>query len=181
MGYNWQENKRQKAWLWVGLLFFVFYFTEALLFWGPQPRLVPPPFAPLVFWGLFGAVLIWIITRPIPNVARATRSERLKSVVLGLTITAASVGSAFLIIWRTGDLTLGHAVLLFVLAQAGLIIGALSFNAGWFVAGLLWIGGAACVLCQPTVQDYAIGAAVAGGFVLIGSCRKCLVPAEVGV
>jgi hypothetical protein len=175
MGYHWREEKRQKTWLWVGLLFFVFYFTEALLFWGPEPRVAAPSFTPLVFWGLFGAALIWVVTRPTPDGGVPNRLERIQSWVLGMGITTAAVGSAFLIIRRTGDLALGHAVLLFVLGQAGLVIGAVSFNAGWLMAALCWIAGGMWVLCQPSIQDLVIGAAVAIGFMLIGFCRKCLV------
>jgi hypothetical protein len=178
MGYHWREDRRQKAWLWVGLLFFVFYFTEALLFWGPEPRVIAPSFTPLVYWGLFGVALIWIVTRPNPDDAATKRLEQIQAWVLGIAITAACVGSAFLIIHRTGDVTAGHAVLLFVLAEAGLIIGALTVNAGWFGAGLCWIVGGVCVLMWPPVQDYVIGAVVALGFVFVGCFRKCIMSPE---
>ena len=106
----------------------------------------------------------------------SNRLEKMQSGVLGVAITATAIGSAFLIIRRTSDLTLGHAVLLFILGQAGLVIAAMSFNTGWLLAALCWLCGGAWVLCQPSVQDYAIGAVVAIGFMLIGTCRKCLVP-----
>lgn len=57
MAYQWREDKRQKTCLWVGLLFCVFYFGEAFLFWGPEPRVAAPPATPLVFWGSFGVAL----------------------------------------------------------------------------------------------------------------------------
>jgi hypothetical protein len=180
MRYHWREDRGQKTWLWVGLLFFVFYFVEALLFWGPEPRVVAPSFTPLVYWGLFGATLVWVVTRPISESARRWL-ERIQAWVLGVAITVVSVGSAFLIIRRTGDLTLGHAVLLFILALSGLVIGAMAFNAGWFVAGLCWITGGICVLWQPPFQDYILGAAVAIGFMLIGCFRRSMVlPSEGG-
>jgi len=166
-----QEDKRQKAWLWVGLLFFGFYFAEAVLFWGPRPRLIAPPFTPLVFWGLFGVSVIWVVTRPIAGLGRPRWEETLQSWVLGLSITAAAVGSAFLVIRRTGDITLGHVILLFALAEAGLVIGALLLNPGWFAAGLIWISAGVWVFCQPRLQDYVLGAAVAIGFVVIGVFR----------
>src|SRR5580700_3024113 len=125
MLYHWREDKQQRTWLWVGLLFFAFYFTEALLFWGPEPRVAAPAFTPLIFWGLFGAALIWVVTRPTLGGGKPSWLERIRSGALGVSITVAAVGSAFLIIRRTGDLTLGHAVLLFILAQAGLVIGAM--------------------------------------------------------
>jgi hypothetical protein len=178
MVYHWREDKRQKTWVWVGLLFLVFYFTEAVLFWGPEPRVVAPPFTPLVYWGVFGVALIWVVTRRTPGGAATKPLERLQAGVLGVVVTAACVGSAYLIIRRTGDLTVGHAVLLFIMAEAGLIIGALSFNAGWFVAGLCWIAGGVYVLCRPPDQDYVIGAAVAIGFVLVGCFRKFMVCLE---
>jgi hypothetical protein len=180
MHYCWREDKRQKTWLWVGLLFLFFYFAEAVLFWGPEPRVAAPPFTPLVYWGLFGAILIWIVTHARANELSASGLERGQGVVLGIGITAAVVGLAFLIIRRTGDLTLGHAVLLFTLAQAGIIIGAMSFNVGWFLAGLCWIGSGFVVLWQPAVQDYTIGTGVALGFVVIGSFRQCVVSAAAG-
>jgi hypothetical protein len=180
MCYTWREEKRQKVWLWVGVLFFGFYFTEALLFWGPEPRVVAPPFTPLVFWGLFGAAIIAVVTRGSPADAPSSRPERIQATVLGLAITAACVGSAFLIMRRTGDVTLGHAVLLFALAQAGVTIGATSYNVGWLAAGLAWCGGGIGVLFLPAVQDYIVGAATALGFMLIGTLRKCLVGPGVG-
>ncbi|MGD0090161.1 MAG: hypothetical protein ABSE73_09595 [Planctomycetota bacterium] len=176
MGFHWREDKRQKTWLWVGLLFSVFYFTEAFLFWGPEHRVAAPPFTPLVFWGLFGVALVWVLTRPLPSVGPQSRFEKIQYWVLSVAITAATVGVPFLIICRTGDVTLGHVVLLFVLAQAALIISALAFNAGWLAAGLCWIAGGMWILCRPSGQDYVLGAALAIGFVLIGVLRKCLVP-----
>jgi hypothetical protein len=177
MVFHWREDKRQKTWLWVGLLFLAFYFAEALLFWGPEPRVAAPPFTPFFYWGLFGALLIWIVTRSSPSESSPHRLERIQAVVLGIAITAGTVGLAFLIIRRTGDLALGHAALLLILAQAGLVIGAMSFNVGWFLAGWCWIGGGVGVLWQPAVQDYIVGAAVALGFVVIGCFRQCVVPA----
>jgi len=180
MAYHWREDRRQKTWLWVGLLFFVFYFTEAVLFWGPQPRVLAPPYIPLIFWGLFGMAVIGVTTRPFPSAGKPERLETIQAWLLGTTITAAAIGSAFLIIRRTGDITLGHVVLLFILAQAGLIIGALSVNLGWLAAGLCWLAGGVWVLCQPSLQDYALGATVAFGFVLIGLLRMCWVSEGTG-
>lgn len=175
MPYLWRENKGQETWRRVGLLFFAFYVTEALLFWGPEPRVAGPAFTPLVFWGLFGIALIGVVTRPDPEAGKSRWLESVQSAVLGTSITSAAVGSAFLIIRRTGDLALGHAVLLFILALAALILGATSLNIGWLAAGLCWSAGGAWVLCQPSVQDYVLGVAVALGFVLVGTLRKSLV------
>lgn len=174
MQWHWREDKRQKTWLWVGVLFLVFYFAEAFLFWGPKPRIMPPPYTPLAFWGLFGVGLIWIISRPIPSAEPPTRLVKIQSWMLGTIITGTAICLAFLVICRTGDLTLGHVVLLGVLAQAGLIIAALTFNIGWLAGGLVWLGGSIGILCHPHRQDYIVGAAVALGFILIGSFRKCL-------
>jgi hypothetical protein len=175
MNYRWREDNGQKSWLWVGLLFFAFYFTEALLFWGPNPRVIAPPYTQLIFWGLFAVALTWVITRPKPDGGALNRLEKVQYAVLSISITCAAVGSTFLILLRTRDLTLCHAMLLFSLGQAGLVIGALTFNLGWLLAALCWIGGGATVLYQPSLQDYFVGAAIAVGFVLIGACRTCLV------
>jgi hypothetical protein len=174
MNYQWREEKRQKSWLWVGLLFFAFYFTEAVLFWGPQPRIVAPPYAQLGLWGLFAVALAWVLTRPKRDGDALNGLEKVQYAVLSIGITCAAVGSTFLILLRTRDLTLGHAMLLFGLGQAGLIIGALRFNLGWLLAAVCWIGGGAAVLYQPSLQDYSVGAAVALGFILVGAFRACL-------
>lgn len=175
MSDPWHDDPRQRVWLWIGLLFFAFYFTEAILFWGPEPRVLAPAYTPLVFWGLFGAALITLITRPNAAGQRPKKHETAQSWILGTTITASAVGSAFLIIRRTGDITLGHIILLFVLAQAALIFGAMTFNAGWLSAGLCWCGAGIWILIRPAGQDYVLGAAVALGFLLIGTFRKHLV------
>jgi hypothetical protein len=172
--YHWRDDPSQKVWLWVGLLFLVFYFAEAVLFWGPEPRVVAPPFTPLVYWGLFGAALIWLVTRPVAN-APTDRIEQVQSCLVGVVVTGAVVGTAFLVIARTQDVTAGHAVLMFSLAEAGLLIGLLSLKPGWIVAGLIWIAAGAWLLCQPKIQDYVLGAAVAVGFILVGIVRNSLV------
>ena len=80
-----------------------------------------------------------------------------------------------MIIRRTDDITLGHAVLLFVLALSGLLIGARSLNLGWTLAAIWWIGGGAWILHDPRYQDYTPGAAVALGFILIGLFNRRIV------
>jgi hypothetical protein len=62
------------------------------------------------------------------------------------------------------------------MAQAGLVIGAMSFNVGWMVAGLCWALGGVWILVSPAGQDYVLGAAVGIGFMLVGILRKGLVP-----
>lgn len=183
MVWQWREDPRQRTWRTVGLLFLAFYFLEALLFWGPNPLLVPPRFTPLVFWGLFGVALIVVVTRPVRGTAPLDRLEQRQSWLLGGAITLSVVGCTCLVIMRTHDITLGHAVLLFTLAQAAFVIGALQFNAGWLAAGLLWVAGGALIIWRPAGQDYLLGAVIAAGFLAIGTWRRCAVqlasPADV--
>ena len=174
MKLSWCENRRDKRWLWIGVLFLAFYFGEALLFWGPDPRVSAPPYTPLAYWGLFGAVVIWVLTRKGPHGEKPGPFEGVQSVLIGIAIPAAAVGSAFLVIGRTGDVTLGHAVVLIALGQAAVIVGALERSPGWLAAGVCWAASAGGVLGWPALQDMILGAAVAAGFILIGSVRQRL-------
>lgn len=173
----WREDKSQKAWLWIGLLFLAFYFLEALLFWGPTPRITAPPYTPLVFWGLFGSGVIVIVSR-FSTGSTTSRIETIQAWVLGTVITLGAVGSAFLVIARTRDVTLGHAILLIVLGVSGVVVGSLSYSIGWVVAGIVWLIGVVSVLLWPSYQDYTLGAVVALGFILIGALRMRLIVLE---
>jgi small-conductance mechanosensitive channel len=175
----WQEVKGQRIWLWIGVLFLTFYTGEACLFWGPNPRIAAPVLAHLLYWAAFGALLSGLIGWS----ARQERPKKwwnvVQSMVLGVAITAAVVGVPALIMIRTNDVTLGHAVLLFTLSLAAVVIGSLSFNPGWFLAGCLWASAGFAVLYFPRIQDYLLGAAVAIGFIIVGALRKSLVAARV--
>lgn len=169
------------AWLWIAVLFGAFYFTEAFLFWGPQPRIVAPPFTPLVYWGAFGAGVIWLVRRQGKSASRRTPDQPpplLQSLVLGIGITTSVVAMAFLVIRATGNITLGHAILLGTLFEAGVVIAGMSGSVGWIAASLIWAAGSVGVLCWPNVQDYTLGLAVAVGFAVVGLLRKCIRPAK---
>jgi hypothetical protein len=170
----WVEEAGQKVWLWIGVVFAAFYFGEAFLFWGPNPRVNAPSFTPLVYWGAFGAAVIGLLLRqpkqasekPAPGVPHA-----LQTWVLGVGITVSVVGMAFLVMWATGNVTLGHAILLGAMFEAGVVIGGMSGNLGWLAAGIVWAGAAVHVLRYPSTQDITIGIATATGFALVGLIR----------
>jgi hypothetical protein len=173
----WREDTSQKVWLWIGLVFFVFYTGEACLFWGPNPRVTGPPFIHLAYWGVFGAILIGLISGSTKRNNPKSRWDVIQSIILGTAITAAVIGIPALIIGRTQDITLGHAVLLFTISLAAIVIGAMSFNLGWFLAGCVWALAGCVVLYLPQIQDYLLGAVVAIGFCVVGVLRKSLVSA----
>lgn len=173
MAIQWRDDERQKAWLWIGLVFAAFYFGEAVLFWGPRPLVVAPPFTPFVYWGLFGATVVWLVSRAAPPGASGERRlGQVQAAILGFGITSAVIGIPFLIMARTHDVTLGHAVLLLVMFEAGVVLGGQLLNPGWLLAALLWAGGAGAVLLRPAWQDHVLGLVVAGGFVVVGLLRK---------
>lgn len=171
----WRDNKSQQVWLWIGLVFLVFYTGEAWLFWGPVPRVIVPPFVYLLYWGAFGAILIGLIARSARKADSKNWLDVIQSTVLGVAITAAVVGIPFLIMARTQDITLGHAVLLFTISLAAIVIGAMSFNAGWLLAGCMWASAGWMILARPRYQDYVLGVVLAIGFIIVGALRKSLV------
>ena len=170
MRIKWVKEPGQRAWAWVAIVFAAFYFGEAYLFWGPEPRLHAPNFAPLVYWGTFGTCVIWLLSRSRRNPGnRSPGPPRLaQTVTLGVGITASVVCIAFLVIRVSGNVTLGHAVMLGTLFEAAVIIGGMSGNVGWTAASLVWAASAALVLVFPSVQDYTIGAATVIAFALVG-------------
>jgi hypothetical protein len=153
----------------------VFYIGEASLFWGPEPRVRVPPFVHLLYWGAFGAILVGLIARSAGKVNSKTWLDVIQSTILGVGITSAVVGIPFLIIVRTQEITLGHSVMLFTISLAAVVIGALSFNVGWLLAGCLWASAGYMVLALPRIQDYVLGAVLAIGFIIVGALRKSLV------
>jgi hypothetical protein len=178
----WREEKGQRVWLWIGVVFLVFYTGEAWLFWGPHPRVTGPLFLHLLYWAAFGAILTGLIARSPRNADPKGWLGVIQSAILGVTITSAVVGIPALIMVRTQDFTLGHAVLLFTISLAAVVIGSLSFNPGWLLAGCVWASAGWVILALPPVQDYVLGAAMAIGFIIVGALRKSLVatchPAE---
>ena len=172
---TWRDEKSQQIWLWIGLVFLVFYTAEAWLFWGPEPQVIVPPFVYLLYWGAFGAILIVLIARSAGKADPKNWLNVIQSTILGVGITSAVVGIPFLIIARTHDITLGHAVMLFTIALAAVVIGALSFNAGWMLAGCVWVSGGCMILALPRIQDYMLGAVLAIGFIVVGVLRRSLV------
>jgi hypothetical protein len=183
MKHIWVEESDQKAWLWVAVAFAAFYFGEAILFWGPKPLVAAPPMTPLVYWGAFGATIIWLLSRtpkggPQPTASGTPRA--LQNWVLGIGITAAVVGMAYFTMIATRELgvmrsvTAGHVIILGAMFEAGVIIGGLSGNPGWIAAGAVWLLGGALILIFPGVQDYTLGAVVTLGFALIGLLRRSL-------
>jgi len=171
----WREDRSQKGWLWIGLVFLVFYMGEACLFWGPQPRVTGPPFIHVAYWAVFGAILIGLISRSTTRSDPTSWWDTIQSIILGTAITAAVIGIPALIIGRTHDITLGHAVLLFTISLAAIVIGAMSFNLGWLLAGCVWAVAGCFILYLPLIQDYLLGAVVAIGFCIVGVLRKSLV------
>ncbi len=171
----WVEEREQKVWLWIAAAFAGFYFGEALLFWGPEPRVKAPPFTPLLYWGAFGVVIVWLVRRQSKKDARTVTAagvpHGLQSAILGIGITASVVGLAYLVMGVTGNVTLGHAVLLGAMFEAAAIIGGMSGNTGWLAAALVWGIALALVLVFPRIQDYSLGAAMVLGFALIGMLR----------
>ena len=174
--FVWIEEREQKVWAWIAAVFALFYFGEAFLFWGPEPRVHAPAFTPLVYWGVFAASIVWLLLRqakkepsrkPTSGVPRG-----LQSTILGAGITASVIGIAFLVMAITHNVTLGHAVLLGTLFEAAVVIGGMSGNLGWLAAGLVWATSAILVLRYPSVQDYTLGVAVFVGFALIGLIRR---------
>lgn len=166
------EEPGQKVWAWIAVAFAAFYFGEAFLFWGPEPRVHAPAFTPLIYWGAFGACVIWLLRRrgrsqisgePTPEIPHG-----LQTAILGTGITASVVGIAFLVIHVTGNVTLGHAVMLGAMFEAAIIIAGMSGNLGWLAASLVCAASAALVLIYPAVQDYTLGAAMAISFALVG-------------
>ena len=173
----WREDKSQLIWLWIGVLFLTFYTGEACLFWGPNPRVAGPLWMHLLYWGAFGIFLAGFIGWSARQEGPEKWLNMAQSTVLGVVITAAVVGVPALIMVRTRDITLGHAVLLFTLALAALVIGSLRFNPGWLLAGCVWVSAGCAILCLPRIQDYLLGAVVAIGFIIVGAIRKSLVTA----
>lgn len=175
--FTWVEDRGQKVWLWIAALFGTFYFVEAFLFWGPQPRIRWLPYTPLVYWGAFGAGVIWLVQRQGRSAAGRTPGQPpsgLQSFVLGIGITISVVGMAYLVMRLTGNTTVGHAILLGALFEAGIVIAGMSGSLGWMLASLVWAGGGLAVLGWPSVQDFTLGLAVAIGFALVGLIRKCI-------
>jgi hypothetical protein len=170
----WREDKSQLIWLWIGVLFLTFYTGEACLFWGPNPRVAAPPLVHLLYWGAFGALLAGLIGWSARQEGPKKWLSVVQSTVLGVVITAAVVGVPALIMLRTRDITLGHAVLLFTLALAAVVVGSLRFNAGWLLAGCVWASAGCTILRLPRIQDYLLGAVVAIGFIVVGALRKTL-------
>ena len=180
MKLTWVEGPEQRVWVWIATVFAVFYVGEAILFWGPNPRVEAPSFTPLVYWGAFGACVIALVARqPKPTLdERALRvPSGLQTTVLGIGITASVVGMAFVVMALAGkvhNVTLGHAILLAAMFEAGAVIGGMSGNLGWLAAGIVWAVAAGLVLGFPRVQDYTLGAALAIGFALVGLVRWCV-------
>ena len=171
----WRDDKGQKIWLWIGVLFLVFYIGESFLFWGPNPRVAGQPFLHLLYWAAFGAVLCGLLGWSGRKSEPKKWLDVIQSTVLGMTITSAVVGIPALIIFRTHDITLAHAVLLLTLSLVAVVIGSLTFNPGWFLAGCLWALAGCVILCWPPIQDHLLGAVVAVGFIVVGALRKSLV------
>ncbi|MCG3181266.1 MAG: hypothetical protein BIFFINMI_03645 [Phycisphaerae bacterium] len=171
---RWIEDRRQKAWLWIALFFASFYFGEAILFWGTNPRIAAPSFTPLIYWGSFGVAVVWLVRR-YDRLASTPSADSvppgMQATVLGLGITLSVIGMTVLVIRLTGNITLGHTILLLALCEAGLVIAGMSGSVGWLAAGLIWGCGAPAVFWFPGVQDVTLGLAVAIGFALIGLLR----------
>jgi hypothetical protein len=163
------------VWLWIALAFAGFYFGEAFLFWGPKPRVQAPPITPLLYWGAFGVLIVWLLARratnDAANDATPTVPSGLQATVLGLGITVSVIGLTLLVMRVAGSVTLGHAVLLGTLAEAALVLGGMSVNLGWLVASLLWACGVCLVLRYPPLQDVTVGVAVCLGFTAVGTLR----------
>jgi small-conductance mechanosensitive channel len=132
----------------------------------------------LSYWGAFGAILAGFIGWSARQEGPKKWLSVAQSTVLGVAITVAVVGVPALIMIRTHDVTLGHAVLLFTLALAAVVIGSLAFNPGWLLAGCLWASAGCAILYVPRIQDYLLGAVVAIGFIIVGALRSSLVTAR---
>jgi hypothetical protein len=180
---TWIEDAGQKVWFWIGLVFAGFYLGEAVLFWGPDPRIHAPQGTPLAYWGAFGAAIIGIILRYSKKSSSgpgAKVPQVLQTVVLGAGITSAVIGLPFYVMARTQDVTLGHVVLVSVLSEAAIIIGGTSGSLGWLGAGLLWAVSGYFIHRIPAAQDLILGFAIALGFIFVGLVRKSAV-ASAGV
>ena len=143
----WREDRNQRIWLWIGVLFLAFYIGDACLFWGPNPQSPGPPLVHLSYWAAFGALLIGLVGWSARQGGPKKWLVVVQSIVLGVAITAAVVGVPALIIARTHDVTLGHAVLLFTLSLAAGVIGSLSYNLGWLLAGCAWALTGCTIFC----------------------------------
>ncbi|HUU43752.1 MAG TPA: hypothetical protein VMX57_08230 [Planctomycetota bacterium] len=171
----WVEERGQRVWLWIAVVFGVFYLGESLLFLGPEPRVPVPVWVFPIYWGAFGAAVIGLVLRGVKGHAgRATSGfpRRVRFAILGVGITTSVVGMSYLVMGVARDVTLGHVVLLGTMFEAGIIIGGISGNLGWLSAGVVWGTGGILVLCCPSIQDFTIGVVVFVGFALLGLIRR---------
>src|SRR5512133_1543529 len=121
MRFRWVDDRRQSVWRWIAILFALFYFTEAALFWGPNPRIAAPHYMPLLYWASFGLGIVWLVRRqgpPAPDSSAVQVPPGMQAAVLGLGITLCVIGATFLVVRVTGNVTLAHAVLLLAMCQA---------------------------------------------------------------
>jgi len=172
----WVNDEEQKVWVWISILFAIFYFGEAFLFWGPTPR-IHSSLLQLTYWGIFG-LSIYVVGN------RRKTSDRTKLVtrthgafqwsILGAGITMSVVGITFLVMRLTGNVTLGHMILLATMCEAAIVICGMSGNMGWLAASLVWAASAVLVYRYPPVQDIIVGVAFVVGFALVGLIRKSL-------
>jgi len=183
---NWTTAEGQRAWLGIGGAFLVFYLGEAVLFWrggpgagnfiGELPFGVPLVY-PLGFWALFGAV-VWALVRRSKRRKNADRkAQRWQTALLAAGITLGVVGTTYLVMRQSQDLTLGHTVLFSSMFLAAVVIGAMELNLGWLAAAAFWLATAVFIFGMPAGldlvpgihdEDIWVGIGAAGGFVLVG-------------
>ena len=193
--FRWKRSEGQNSWIKIGVAFLLFYFGEAVLFWGGDSALAAPltrlplayPFVyPLGYWGMFGASIFFILRRSSSSTehnAVAKRFFRWQGALLTLGITVGVVGVAFVVMRGSGNTTLGHVALFFAMFLAAAVIGAMELNVGWLAAALLWLFTAIVLNVYPATmsviprfkdEDVWIGIATALGFVLIGALPQCV-------
>jgi hypothetical protein len=140
-----------------------------------------PLLYPLGFWCLFGVIVYRLQRRNRrrqPRDAAVARFRRWQALLITAAITVGAIGVAFLVMRRSGNVTLGHVALFFELFLAAAVIGATELNIGWLAAAATWLLTAIAIYCYPaglrltrpfSDEDVLIGLAVTAGFFLIGA------------
>ncbi len=114
-------------WKRIAIIFIIFYFLEAVLFWKGLclartildiPHACPYIY-PLGFWGLF-AFIIYRLIKGRPTVGVSSMMDR----VLAAGIPLGVVGNAFLVMMYSNNITLGHITMFGSLFIAAVSMGA---------------------------------------------------------
>ena len=175
-----EEIPGQRVWKRVSIIFVIFYFLEAVLFWHgiclaspilKIPYAVPCVY-PLGFWGLFAFLIYWQI-KSLPTQSSSSLMDR----VLAAGIPLGVIGNTFLVMEASGDTTLGHIIMFSSLFLAAVSIGGATYNIGWLSGAGLWLVSALGILLWPhdlrmirpfREEDIIVGLGLAMGFAAIG-------------